>query len=394
MQFEKSSVNNNINETSNINIRALDFIDCGVIDYYYGLKFETDYSFDKLVSLIGKKIDSVLDNYFQTIKTSFQKDVKEVANNVGLSNYFTFKDLDDTNEFVPNQTDNINTNSEIDDLEFEFTANGLKIRAIPKTQKHIQDLYNRSNASYEQSKTIYGEPYVNAQHRLFLPPFRAVLSNGKTDYIEGILYIFKNYSAVLRLTIPLKNIDSRPLFEYNYSAYISKFINVCDMNIEPLDNSIDSLKDCYCNFLVQTEKNMSILSFGSISSIILSKHHSMVKNIKYIPKDLKEDIFKILIAPTPNRKNTNYYDEAEQCFKTSSFTLNGTCSIVCNMNKCITIIDDSIRNAGMEIFPKDIVYERLNDDVRDSLEFAFCILMLKRINNHYTFYKKGFFGIT
>ena len=82
MQFEKSSVNNNINETSNINIRALDFIDCGVIDYYYGLKFETDYSFDKLVSLIGKKIDSVLDNYFQTIKTSFQKDVKEVANNV------------------------------------------------------------------------------------------------------------------------------------------------------------------------------------------------------------------------------------------------------------------------------------------------------------------------
>ena len=57
------------------------------------------------------------------------------------------------------------------------------------------------------------------------------------------------------------------------------------------------------------------------------------------------------------------------------------------MNKCVTFMDDSIIEAGKEIYKED-VYEYLIDDIRNGVEFAFCILMLKKINNQYTFFTK------
>lgn len=47
-------------------------------------------------------------------------------------------------------------------------------------------------------------------------------------------------------------------------------------------------------------------------------------------------------------------------------------------------MDDSILEVGKEMYKED-VYEYLIDGIRNGIEFVFCILMLKKINNQYTF---------
>lgn len=361
-------------------------INNGAIDYYYGLKFQTKLTFEKLVDSINKKTNLVLDEYFAAVKSAFQEDVKKAAKITGFNENMIIKGLEkDTkkNKIAVEDIHNV-----IESIEIERTDNGFKFQATPKIQKHIQHLFDRSTTAYEQSKTIYGDIYVNAQTRIILPPFVAVLSNGESVFLESILYIFTNKSAVLRLTVPLKNVNSQQLFENDLDAYISTFADVCGIGVTPENNSIDSLKECYCNFLVKDNKKIgAILPVGKIVSIILSKHSAMIKDIKNISQNLQEDIYRILIAPVPNRKNVDYLEDVKRCFTKLSFVLNGTCSVFNNMNKCVTVMDDSIIEAGKGIYKED-VYEYLIDDIRNGVEFAFCILMLKKINNQYTFFTK------
>jgi len=366
--------------------RILKQINNGAIDYYYGLKFQTKLTFDKLVDFIDGKTNSVLDRYFRAVTSSFQEDVKEAIKSQGLNRNIAIKDFDKITKKSKKEIEDVH--DAMDSIQFELTDTGFKIHATPKIQKHIQHLFDRSTAAYEQSKTIYGDSYVNAQTRIILPPFAAILSNGESVFLESILYIFTNKSAVLRLTVPLKKVNSQPLFENDLDVYISSFADVCGIGVSPDNNSIDSLKKCYCDFLVKDMKKTGmILSVGKIVSIILSKHSAMIKEVKNISENLQEDIYRILIAPVPNRKNIDYLDEAQKCFDNMSFALNGTCSVFNNMNKCVTVMDDSIIEAGKEIY-KENVYEYLIDDIRNGVEFAFCILMLKKINNQYTFFTK------
>lgn len=366
---------------------VLTHIDVGAIDYYYGLKFQTKLTFEKLVESIERKTNLVLDEYYQAVTAAFQNDVKETVNTQGLDEHIKIKDLGKSIKKSNQEVKNLHDT--IDGMQLELTDTGFKIHATPKIQNYVQQVYERSTAAYEQSKIIYGDVYVNSQNRIILPPFMVVLSNGESVFLESILYIFTNKSAVLRLTVPLKNVNSQSLFKNDLDAYISMFTDVCGIGVHPDNNSIDALKNCYCNFLIQDNKRIKkCLSVGKIVSIILSKHSVEIKNIKKLPENFQEDIYKMLIAPVPNRKNADYLEDAKKSFADMSFTLNGTCSILNNMNKCITIMDDSIIQAGEEIY-KDDVYNYLINDIRNGIEFAFCILMLKKINNQYTFYTKG-----
>ena len=366
--------------------RILTHIDNGAIDYYYGLKFKTKLTFEKLVESIERKTNLVLDEYYHAITAAFQKDVKEAVNSQGLEEHLKIKDFGGNVKKSDKEVKNLP--DVMDNIQLEFTDTGFRIHATPKIQNHIQQLYDRSTTAYEQSKIIYGDIYVNSQTRIILPPFMVVLSNGESVFLESILYIFTNKSAVLRLTVPLKKVNSQPLFENDLDAYISSFADVCGIGVSPDNNSIDSLKECYCNFLVKDMKKKGMILFvGKIVNIILSKHSAMIKEVKNISENLQEDIYRILIAPVPKRKNIDYLDDAKKCFDNMSFALNGTCSVFNKMNKCVTVMDDSIIKAGKEIYKED-VYEYLIDDIRNGVEFAFCILMLKKINNQYTFFTK------
>ena len=366
--------------------RILKQIDNGAIDYYYGLKFQTKLTFERLVDFIDRKTNLVLDGYFHAVTSSFQVDVQEAIKSQGLSGNIAIKDSDKNTK--KRKKEIVDVHNAMDSIQFELTDTGFKINATPKIQKHIQHLFDRSTTAYEQSKTIYGDSYVNAQTRIILPPFVAVLSNGESVFLESILYVFTNKSAVLRLTVPLKKVNSQPLFENDLDVYISSFEDVCGIGVSPDNNSIDSLKKCYCDFLVKDMKKTGrILSVGKIVSIILSKHSAMIKDVKNISENLQEDIYRILIAPILNRKNIDYLDDAQKCFDNMAFALNGTCSVFNKMNKCVTVMDDSIIEAGKEIYKED-VYEYLIDDIRNGVEFAFCVLMLKKINNQYTFFTK------
>lgn len=364
---------------------VLKHINNGSIDYYYGLKFKTKLTFEEIVEYIDNKTNLVLDEYYAAIQSSFQEDIKEATKS---NESMTIKNLGSNTKKTERKIEDIH--NAMDSVQIELTDNGFNLHATPKIQTHIEHLCDISMVAYEQSKTVYGDTYVNSQTRIILPPFVVVLSNGETVFLESILYVFKNKSAVLRLTIPLRNVNSEPLFENDLDGYVSTFIDECGIGEKPINNSIDSLKKCYCDFLVKGNKKIkSLLSVGKIVSIILSKHSVKIKDIKNISENIQEDIYRMLIAPIPNRKETNYSEDAKNCFANLSYTLNGVCSVFANMNKCVTLVDESIVEAGKEIHQED-VYNRLIDDVRNGIEFAFCILMLKKTNNQYTFYTKGF----
>lgn len=359
-------------------------IDNGVVDFYFGLKFQTNLPYEKLVIAIRQKANSIFARYYDNTVFSLQEDLKETVKRRGFGKSVKIKT---TSKGRTKVTKAITRNT-IDGLNVELTDKGLKIQPITKIENHIQKTCARSESAYAHDEEIYGGFYVNSQNRIILPPLMVTLNNSKSVFVESILYIFKNKSAVLRLTLPLNDTNPQSLMENDFDAYISDIVDVCETGISLKDVTIESLKKFYFDFILKNNKKIKkIIYTGKIVSIILSKHSVTIKDVKKIPIPLQKDIYRILFSPLPNWENEDYSTDAKKCFTNLSHTLNGICSIFNNIHKCVTIIDDSILSRGQKLY-EEAVYDRVIDDVRNGIEFAFCIIMLKKISDQYTFYIK------
>lgn len=368
---------------------SLNYIDNGAIDFYFGLRIETKLNFEELCANICKRVDESFENYDNYIKALFQENMEKVIRESGLENKLHIKDPDKS-KIMAKFNDLSEQNDEICSIEFDITDNGFKFTPYTKVNNYLAQMRVESNFDYDYSKEVYGDFYINSQTRFILPPIKIELKNGLSALLSAVLVVFKNNTAVLRMTLPIDDMDSKPLMLNDIDNYILSAKTLYGFPLQLKDESIEAIKACYCQFLAGTNDVNAVVCFKKIVNIMLANHSCMVNNIKDIPDKIKEDIYRISIAPVQERKDVSYVDEAKKHFDKNGYFFNGIGYILSSMGKCVSVIDNTVVEFIKDNFATEQVFSKIINDLRRNVEFTIIILLLKNINDSYTFEQNGF----
>ncbi len=364
----------------------LKYINNGEIDFYHGLKFETKLDSDKLCQALSKRVDDVVEAYGNYIENVFRNDIEQSIYAKNLQDVFRVKNIDEKS-IKAVVDENADIKDEICGIALNTTENGLQI--LPRT--HIDEYFSimrsESNYDFDFSRDVYGNEYVSSQMRIVLPPIKVKQTNS-TIMLKAVIYVFKNKSAVLRITLPICNVESQPLKLNEINNYIQSAETIYGFPIQLKGESIEDIQECYCRFLAGTNKVKSVVCFKKIVNILLANYSGMVDDIKKIPDELKEQLYKISVAPVQDRKAVSYLDEAIKHLDKNGCFFNGIGYVLSSMGKCISFVDNSVLDFVRENFDEEIVFDKIITDLRRNVEFAIIILLLKNINDSYAFEQK------
>lgn len=368
----------------------------GCIDYYYSLKVESDLKIYDLCESIQTEITSTIDNYNLKVISMFEKQVQESISKLGIKEFNVKADynLEKRKDKILNLKP-YEMSQEIVGIKLETASNGFKLIPISEVYEQINEIQNELEEEFDFNSEIYGKAFVDNYRMFKLPPYKIQLINNCYVFIKAVLYIFQNGMMILRITLPLKDLEIIPLFENNTDKYIKNIIDVCDFGNEIKDNTIDEIKNSYYKYILgSSKKNKNIIYISKvIQNIILADFDGIPSNVKDISKNTEEDLYKIIVAPIQKRDDISFEKRAKQYLNNNSYTCDGIKYITNSMGKCISIIDkDSISYIENDIDYKDRdkeeIYKMLINSVRRNIDFTFVIMLLKNMNSTLTYFQK------
>lgn len=371
-----------------MNNQSLKYIKNGSIDYYYGLKIETNLSYEKLCSSISDKIDKTIYEYKKYIHKYFQKSIDESIRENGLEKDLHVKDIDKA-QIDGMISDISELNGEITNLEIDSADNKLRITPITIVDNFFNMMDDELHYDYFFSKQYYSESYVSSQTRFVLPPFKIELQNGSCKLLTAMLIVFTNSTAVLRLTLSIDDMDSKSIMSDTIDDYIVAAKPIYGFEADLKDNSIGAIQDCYCRYISEIKKVKAVCLYKKIVNIILANHSGMFDDIKNVPNEIKEEIYKISAAPVQERESIAYIQEYTTLFEENVFFFNGIGYILSSMGKCVSIVDNTVVDFVKKTFEEEEVFNKIINDLRRNVEFSIIIMCLKNINDSDSFYKKG-----
>lgn len=383
-------------------INEIEHIQHGRLDIYIPLKFETNYSFNNLCNRISKYIDEEIGKHISQMNTSLQdiyenlQDEMHIKENKKLSvNRRVKKNFRDKRISKERKISRENDGTKI---ELIPTHNGIKLTMMPGEMNAYYERCHELEIEYERQEKIYGNKFVNSQKRFVLFPVHAQLNSGEFVWINIILYIFANKIGILKFELPLSNVSSQPLKEYNYDEFIEKVDDKWEI-IDEIKNITS--KDIYSAHLKRISEHCRVtivsLEYGILKNIILSSFDGIPKNVDNIPIEIKKELFRIIAAPVSNTDSMSYTHVARDYIEKYSWGQRNIKYITSNNGGCLSIVDttlidcikqDYIKQLGVEVLEAnqlEIIYKNLIRDVCINVEFVLLVLLLKRINSTYMY---------
>ena len=311
-------------------MKSLD-IRYGELDRYYPMKFDSKVPFDKMVKKIEK-------NYSSFIQKTLEKERKE------------------------------------QDAVFLEAA--------------IESYIERSEFIKEENRKILvfmGAPFTSFQERLVLLPLKIELPSEECVWLHAVLYLFKNNMGILKLELPIVNVNNIPLKQNNWDAYINK-VSCAWCSIESNIATLEEIEKLYLSVIFQT-MGVQFISYGEcLSHIIMVDFDGCPHGVKNITDEIQEELFRIISAPVVEAPYTTYIDEAKDYLSKNTW---GTHSVRCILNPtgaCLSIVDKDVQEYWINQYkmdPNEIpadVYIQYVREVQYGTEYPFVMILLKRIN--------------
>lgn len=311
-------------------VKSLD-IRYGELDRYYPLKFDSKVPFDKMIKKIEK-------NYSSFIQKTLGKERKDQG-----------------------------------DVFLEET---------------MESCLGRSEFIKEENKKILefmGAPFTNFQERLVLLPLKIELTSEECVWLHAVLYLFKNNMGILKLELPIVNVNNIPLKQNDWDAYISK-VSCAWCDIESIVSTLEEIKKLYLSVILQTMR-VQFISYGEwLSHIIMVDFDGCPHGVQNITDEIQEELFRIISAPVVEAPYTTYVDEAKEYLSKNTW---GTHNVRCIINPtgaCLSIVDKNVQEYWIEQYkmnPNEIpadVYIQYVREVQYGTEYPFVMILLKRIN--------------
>ncbi len=384
---------------------GIEKIKYGEIHCYYPLKFETDLDFEDLCGAVRQSTVFFSEEYqnriIDSLGYSLSRSVREVPGEL-LREQGIKINMDASGRY--NEMDVPPFEMEGDDLqlELEMTDISVKIHLVSTELKALGQRLGRLREEQEASFQIYGAGFTSAQDRLLLLPFKIELNSKETVWLHALLYIFENHMGFLKLELPLINTSPAPLQNNNIDLFISNVINKWKNKNYGSETSFSNIAEAYLNSLHE-DTHIDFIKYGSgIRHIILIDFDGIPKQLNNVSKDVQEDLYRIIAAPVPKRKDTSYYRDAWEYIQKNSWGGHGMNYLTKTTGGCLSYIDQGLLDMVTEQYKirtgvKDIESEDhywicsgLARDVHVNAEFALLIIMLKKMNDLNNFYKKVF----
>lgn len=366
----------------------IDRITSGAIIYYCGFKIETELSFKKLCDSIAEKTSAIIDGYNKAETNRLRKNIEDAVSEARLREIVTVKDIEAMRGEEGDRLRAIGGSApHTKSIEITPTDKGIRLTLTTELDEYLEACSKRKSVDYDSNERVYGNVYVGSYMEFILPPFEAKLVTGESVLLESTLLFFKNKTAIIRTTLPLKDVDAAPLFECSIDNYIVDVLNPFGLPVEPQSKTIAGINACYGLFIFAIKKVKAILAFAEIKNIVIGEYSKMPKHVLDAPIEVKEDLYRIIAAPVPAWKGMPIQKETEELFSKKCFSISGVNYILNNMSTCLSVVDGFLVEEVQTKMGEDYIPQKLIADIRRGAEYAICILLLKCVNNRYSFFR-------
>ena len=273
---------------------GINVIKYGEFHTYYPLKFDTDLSFENLCTAIAESSFVFKEDYseknLQALGVLLAQTVEEFNQNYSSSDSVYIK-MQDFEKYKLTTSSPLDLKNQELRIELDDTGNSLKIAVINTELESLENRIRRIQDEFEYSSQYYGQYFVNSHERFLLLPLKVELNSKENVWLFAILYVFSNKMGVLKLELPLINVDSKPLKNNEVNQFISKIHCTWKDDFSSI-NTLDEISKFYINALHKKLK-ISIWKYNdTINHIILADFDGVPSQINNIPDILQEDIFR------------------------------------------------------------------------------------------------------
>ena len=284
-------------------------------------------------------------------------------------------------------------------IEIGATDQGIKISLKPGEMEAYAERCDELQQEYEQYEKIYGKKFTLGQDRIILLPLHIQLSNDKWVWLNAILNIFANKMGVLKLELPLTEVPTTPLVDYDINSYIKSIKDVWGV-LPVAQNSFEEICDAYLKRISSKCKIGIFALEGPLRNTILVKFDGMPSRVDRIQPEIIQDLYKIIAAPVQNRGDASIREAAREYIKNQSMGDYGIKYITNTAGGCLSITDtdtiDWVKNNYKEsnkvktLDSEDIeaINKAMIRDLSINVEMALVIPILKKINESYIYSQK------
>lgn len=370
-------------------MHSINQINNGAVFYYSGFKIETVLDYNKLCELVNEKIDAIFLEYSNRERVRLQNCINDAIGEAHLQGYLKLKEYDELRYKESDWLKVIDRSTpHAKSIEITPTEKGIKFSVVTDIDEYFDMCKKHRDGDFAYNENVYGKAYVDAYAQFVLPPFEVELVTGEKKLLESTLLLFRNKTAIIRTELPLKDVNTTPLFEGAIDDYIVSVSNPCALPIEPQSNTLAAINTCYYLFLFTMKKVSAVLGFAEIKNLVITEHSAKFKHIEKASNQVREDIYRIITAPVPEWKGILLNKEVEELFSQKCYALSGINYILNNMNMCLSIADGYLVEEASGKYGQEYISKNFIGDIRNGAEFALCTILLKCVNNRYSFYKR------
>lgn len=253
----------------------------------------------------------------------------------------------------------------------------------------FQNYIYRQNFFYNGKhieEKIYGKSFSHAYQMLQLLPLRVKLCNEQYSWLEAYVHIFYNKMGILKLVLPIYDIDVVNLKTSNFDDLILNVEDIWELNNGTIDEkkTIVNIASLYLN-RISFSTNISIYNSSErLTHMIFAEFNEGIGNVRSLSQNIIKNLFEIDHAPV-DIGNYKLCD-IRRYINTNGFILNGSLSLVNPMGTCLSIVDKSFRGKLSDAVPEEFFNSIIASNIELNTEFAFIIVLLKKLNEDRNFF--------
>ena len=380
---------------SNKEQQGIDKIQCGRIDFYIPLMFETKFSFADICHKINNGLDKDITKHYSTIQQDFLDLHAEIEDELNIEQYGKItlsqrvkKIIRDKRKINRGTISRENMNNVIMVGE---TDKGIKIELALEELETYHDNRRELISKYDKYKEIYGSKFTNSQDIYVLLPLHIQLNNGEYVWLNVILFVFRNKMGILKLELPLTNVSSQPLMEYKYDEFIKSIEIPWLINMPIQESTIEGIREAYKKKFIE-DYGICVRQIGdSFRNILLSDFDGIPKRIGSIPNKVMVDLYRIIAAPVTIMDCTSYEKEAKDYIEEHQWAKHNSKYICSTTGGCLSITDIAFRDYFLGMYKQEygidesdeqekrIIYEKVVNNLCLNVEYAIIIMILKHM---------------
>ena len=377
--------------------QGIKIIKYGELHVFYPMRFEKKVPIKELRDKIQESSIVFKDEYTQEVLEQLGNDMCRLTEewNQKYGDVMQIRVVDYENALHQDKT---LSDIRKEDLRIEmFEENGKLYTSLVSAElEALQERTNQMVEEYDQSIELYGRIFTDVQNRFLLLPLKVTLYNGKKVWLYPFLYLFSNGMAVLKLELPLVDVETDMLKDNELDKYIQSTVCTWDEGVESF-TSLNQIEKFYKD-KIYNNKIEFVATNDTFRHIIMTNYVDMPNDMDSLSNAMKEDIFRIICAPAP-RIPGSILEDAEGLLKNNSWGKHSMRTVLKSTGGCLSFVDietfehcskvkygKKLKELG--IMDRAYLATKLVRDIEVNVEFAILIIIMKKLNQRLSLWQK------